>query len=442
MACTSCSTNRGNSVPLGCNDNGSCGTGGCNKLNVFDWLADMSLPQNQSAFPYAEVRFKNSRKEIYKIADGLKIAVGDAVAVEASPGHDLGVVSMTGELLKLQLKKLRMTEESIQKTVYRKAKPVDIEKWQKAVDRETSVMMRSRAIAVELKLNMKISDVEFQGDGNKAIFYYTADDRVDFREMIKIFAEEFKVRIEMKQIGYRQEASRLGGIGSCGRELCCSTWLRDFRTVNTGAARYQQLSLNPQKLTGQCGKLKCCLNYELDSYLDALKHIPNTGLHLEDQKGKAVHQKTDIFRKIIWYSYQGDFGNMFPLAAEDVANIIEMNKKGEKPLSLVNLSIKPEEEKKPDYENVVGQDSLTRFDRTKKKKNKNNKRRNEQRPVAVQTENAPNAAVAKPAVPQNNPNKRPPVPNPNQLRNNKPAVPNPNNQPKRPSNPRPDDKIN
>jgi cell fate regulator YaaT (PSP1 superfamily) len=349
---------------------------------------------------------------------------------------------MTGELLKLQLKKLRMTEESIQKTVYRKAKPVDIEKWQKAVDRETSVMMRSRAIAVELKLNMKISDVEFQGDGNKAIFYYTADDRVDFREMIKIFAEEFKVRIEMKQIGYRQEASRLGGIGSCGRELCCSTWLRDFRTVNTGAARYQQLSLNPQKLTGQCGKLKCCLNYELDSYLDALKHIPNTGLHLEDQKGKAVHQKTDIFRKIIWYSYQGDFGNMFPLAAEDVANIIEMNKKGEKPLSLVNLSIKPEEEKKPDYENVVGQDSLTRFDRTKKKKNKNNKRRNEQRPVAVQAENAPNAAVAKPAVPQNNPNKRPPVPNPNQLRNNKPAVPNPNNQPKRPSNPRPDDKIN
>lgn len=425
MACTSCSTGRGNSVPLGCNNNGSCGTGGCNKLNVFDWLADMALPNNQPAFPFAEVRFKNSRKEIFRVPDGLKVAVGDAVAVEASPGHDLGVVSMTGELLKLQLKKLRMTEDAVQKTVYRKAKPQDIEKWQKAVDREQTVMMRARAIAVELKLNMKISDVEFQGDGAKAIFYYTADDRVDFREMIKIFAEEFRVRIEMKQIGYRQEASRLGGIGSCGRELCCSTWLRDFRTVNTGAARYQQLSLNPQKLTGQCGKLKCCLNYELDSYMDALKSIPNTSIALEDKNGKAFHQKTDIFRKIIWYSYQSDPGNFFSLTAEDVKDVIEMNKRGEKPESLINLSVKPEVAPEPDYENVVGQDSLTRFDRSKKKKKKrDNRNRDKNRPVAAQqTESA-----SKPNV----------IPNPGSDKRPQ-QIPNPNKNPNRPANPRPDD---
>jgi len=211
--------------------------------------------------------------------------------------------------------------------------------------------------------------------------------------------------------------------------------------VGTGAARYQNLSINMLKLSGQCGKLKCCLNYELDSYLDALKHIPNTSLHLEDQKGKAVHQKTDIIRKIIWYSYQGDFGNMFPLAAEDAADIIEMNKKGEKPLSLINLSIKPEEEKKPDYENVVGQDSLTRFDRTKKKKSKNNKRRNDQRPQLAQNVATATVEETKPVVVQNNQNQKPPIPNPNQLKSNKPANPNPNNQPKRPSNPRPDDKI-
>jgi cell fate regulator YaaT (PSP1 superfamily) len=385
----------------------------------------MALPNNQPAFPYAEVRFKNSRKEIFRVPDSLKVAVGDAVAVEASPGHDLGVVSMTGELLKLQMKKLRMTEDAVQKTIYRKAKPQDIEKWQKAVDREQTVMMRARAIAVELKLKMKISDVEFQGDGSKAIFYYTAEDRVDFREMIKIFAEEFHVRIEMKQIGYRQEASRLGGIGSCGRELCCSTWLRDFRTVNTGAARYQQLSLNPQKLTGQCGKLKCCLNYELDSYMDALKSIPNTSIALEDKNGKAIHQKTDIFRKIIWYSYQNDPGNLFSLTAEDVMEVIEMNKRGEKPESLINLSLKPEKVPEPDYENVVGQDSLTRFDRTKKKKKKrDNRNRDKNRPVATQ----PTETAIQPiAIPNPENEKRPQ------------QIPNPNKNPNRPANPRPDD---
>jgi len=335
----------------------------------------MALPDGRKPFDVVEVRFKNSRKEFFRSGEEKNLVVGDAVAVDASPGHDIGMVSIAGELVRLQLKKLGVSLDSQLKTVYRKARPTDIERWEVAIEREQGTMMRARAIAVELKLNMKISDVEYQGDGTKAIFYYTADDRVDFRDLIRHLADEFKIRVEMKQIGARQESGRLGGIGSCGRELCCSTWLRDFRSVNTSAARYQQLSLNPQKLAGQCGKLKCCLNYELDSYLDALKDFPESNVKLETQRGITFHQKTDIFKRIMYYSYADDPGNFIPVPVERVKHIIELNKAGEKPEALLNIKDQVIVAKLPDYENVVGQDSLTRFDQSKRSKNKKKKKR-------------------------------------------------------------------
>ncbi|MGQ0827750.1 MAG: PSP1 domain-containing protein, partial [Bacteroidota bacterium] len=307
MGCSGCSSGRGcstasNGLPGGCKNNGSCGVGGCNKLNVFDWLANMELPNGQTAFDCVEIRFKNSRKDFYRNVNNLQLHVGDVVAVEASGGHDIGVISVSGELVRLQMKKRNVDPASEEiKKVYRKAKSTDIDKWKEAQSLEQATMYRARTFAVKLNLQMKISDVEYQGDRTKAIFYYTADERVDFRELIKVLADEFKVRIEMKQIGARQEASRLGGIGSCGRELCCSTWLTDFRSVSTSAARYQQLSLNPLKLAGQCGKLKCCLNYELDSYMDALKDFPEVNnVKLETDRGRAFHQKTDIFRRTMF----------------------------------------------------------------------------------------------------------------------------------------------
>ncbi|HEY6162080.1 MAG TPA: regulatory iron-sulfur-containing complex subunit RicT [Bacteroidia bacterium] len=384
MSCQGCTSGRGcdtvsNGTPKGCRNNGACGSGGCNKLNIFDWLANMELPQGQSIFDVVEVRFKNSRKEFFRNVNNLPLAQGEVIAVEGTPGHDIGIVSLTGELVKLQLKKKGIAFDSHEiRKVYRKARQPDIDKWKEAQGLETSAMYKARTIALNLKLQMKISDVEYQGDKTKAIFYYTADDRVDFRELIKKLAEEFRVRIEMKQIGARQEASRLGGIGSCGRELCCATWLTDFRSVNTSAARYQQLSLNPLKLAGQCGKLKCCLNYELDSYLDAIKDFPENNVKLETEKGRAFHQKTDIFKRMMWYSYEGEAENFIPVSVDRVKEIIEMNKQGKKPAELKDASIEVVEEKKPDYENVVGQDSLTRFDNQKRKKKKN-KNRNKNR---------------------------------------------------------------
>ncbi len=374
MGCGSCGT-----TPGGCKNNGSCGSGGCNKLNIFDWLSNMELPKGQSQFNIVEVRFKNGRKDFYIIKEpGMSLFTGDIVSVETSPGHDIGTVSMAGELVKLQLKKKSIDPNSSEiKKIYRKAKQNDIDKWEAARALENPTMYRARTIAVELKLNMKISDVEYQGDKTKAIFYYTADERVDFRELIKVLAEEFKVRIEMRQIGARQEASRLGGIGSCGRELCCSTWLTDFRSVSTSAARYQQLSLNPLKLAGQCGKLKCCLNYELDTYLDAIKDFPDSNVRLNTQKGNAFHQKTDIFKRLMWFSYPDNPGNFIPVPIDRVKEIIELNAKNEIPAELTNFKDVVIVEKKLDYENVVGQDSITRFDNAKKKKKSgNNKRRN------------------------------------------------------------------
>lgn len=416
MSCSSCSSGRGNNnangVPAGCNSNGSCGTGGsCNKLNVFDWLGNMSLPDGQESFDVVEIRFKNSRKDFYRNVNDLTLNVGDVVAVEASPGHDIGVVSITGELVKLQMRKRGVSADNLEiKKIYRKAKQQDIDKWREAQALEVDTMYKARTLALRLGLQMKISDVEYQGDKSKAVFYYTADGRVDFRELIKVLAEEFKVRIEMRQIGARQEAARLGAIGSCGRELCCSTWLSDFRTVSTSAARYQQLSLNPLKLAGQCGKLKCCLNYELDSYLDALKEFPEIdNKKLATEKGYAFHQKTDIFKRIIWWSYTSEPDVFIPLSIERTKEVLKMNAEGQKPADLLEPKQYKELQvvKQPDFENVVGQDSLTRFDNRKKGNNKpkhNNNRKPQQNQAAKpQGEKAANApqkpAQVKPAQP-------------------------------------------
>ncbi len=375
MGCEGCSSSKG------CGSNGSCSSGGCNKLNVFDWLSNMELPSGQEPFDGVEVRFKNTRKEFYRRPKDLQINIGDVIAVEAKSGYDIGVVSLTGELVKVQMRKKHTDPYSQIPKIYRKASQSDIDTWQEARKKEDPFKLKARQIAMGLNLKMKISDVEFQGDNTKAVFYYTADNRVDFRQLIKEFAREFRTRIEMRQIGLRQEAARLGGIGSCGRELCCSTWLTDFRSVSTRAARYQQLSLNPQKLAGQCGKLKCCLNYELDSYLDALKDFPKKEIKLETQKGKAVCQKIDIFKGILWYAYEGDWMNWHQLNTKQAKHIIESAKNGKIVASIEEYSSELEciEEQKKDFNNVVGQDSLTRFDKPKRKKNNNRRRRNKRR---------------------------------------------------------------
>jgi cell fate regulator YaaT (PSP1 superfamily) len=371
----------------GCRSNGTCGTGSCNKLNVFDWLTNMTLPVGQKAFDILEIRFKGTRKDFFLNKEGVELHVGDVVAVEAAPGHDVGVVSMTGELVKLQLKKKGLSETDPFKALYRKAKPNEVEKWIEVRDKEKSMLSRSREIIKALALEMKLSDVEFQGDGKKATFYYTADERVDFRELIKRLATEFHIRVEMKQIGLRQEAGRLGGIGSCGRELCCATWLTDFRGVTTASARYQNLALNPAKLAGQCGKLKCCLNYELDSYIDALKDIPDDSIALITERGKATHRKTDIFKRMMWYAYSDDVkevataieggveGNWIPMHVDRVKEIIELNKENKKPADLKDKYEQEEIVSSPDYGNVVGQDRIDRMDRKKKHKHKRKKNR-------------------------------------------------------------------
>lgn len=333
----------------------------CSKFDSFDWMKDIPGTIGVPVTDIVEVRFKNSRKDHYRMPPEMTLEVGDIVAVEASPGHDIGIVSMVGEMVRFQLRKRIVPSGADDlKKVYRKARLTDIEKWIMAVETETATMFRSRTIADSLGLQMKINDVEYQGDNTKAIFYYTADDRVDFRELIKLLAEEFKIRIEMRQIGARQEASRLGGIGSCGRELCCSTWMGDFKSVTTNAARVQQLSLNPQKLAGQCGKLKCCLNYEYETYVDALKDLPNTETRLKTKKGEAVHQKTDIFQKLMWYSYLSDMGNLMAIPVENVKHIQAENNKGNLPEKLEDFC--QITEKKSEFESGAGQDDLTRFD--------------------------------------------------------------------------------
>ncbi|MFA8435932.1 MAG: stage 0 sporulation family protein [Marinifilaceae bacterium] len=341
------------------------------KLDVHDWLSD--VPESALCPDIVEVKFKNTRKGFYANANNIRLNRGDVIAVEASPGHDIGIVTLTGDLVREQMRKQNLDPKSSElKKVYRKAKPVDVEKWHEAIALEHRTMIKARQISADLKLDMKIGDVEYQGDKTKAIFYYIADDRVDFRQLIKVLAEQFKIRVEMRQIGARQEAGRIGGIGPCGRELCCSTWITNFVSVTTNAARYQEISLNPQKLAGQCGKLKCCLNYELDCYIDAQKDFPSTNIPLETKDGIAYHQKTDIFKRVMWYSFDKFASvNLVQLSVDRVKEIIRLNKKGVKVDKLVNGENKMES-KVLDYENVVGQDSVNRFD---KKKPKSNKRR-------------------------------------------------------------------
>lgn len=372
MGCANC----GEGTPNGCKNNGACGSGGCNKLEVFDWLANVSLPSGQAPYDIVEVRFKNSRKEFFRNTKNIPLQAGDAIVVEGSPGLDVGVVSVVGELARIQVRKKAPGFKPMEaKKIKRIADQEDIDKWISARSLEKEVMYKSRTLAVNLGLQMKISDVEYQADLTKATFYYTAEGRVDFRQLIRDMADQFKIRIEMRQIGSRQEASRLGGIGSCGRELCCSTWLTDFRSVSTSAARYQQLSLNPQKLAGQCGKLKCCLNYELDMYLDAMKAFPKGDVRLKTDKGSAVHIKTDVFKQQMWYAYDGEGGSgLIPLSPDRVREILRLNKEGKKPADLRDF-VEDVEEKEPDYTNVVGQDSLHRFEHAFKKKKRKPKRK-------------------------------------------------------------------
>ena len=342
--------------------------GGCSKLESYDWLRevkDHDIPE------ILEVRFKNTRKSFYRNVNELRLKRGDIIAVEASPGHDIGIISLAGEIVEKQRQRTKYQGDKEElKKVYRKAKQVDIDKWREAIIKEEETMLRSRKMAADLGLNMKIGDVEYQGDATKAIFYYIADERVDFRELIKVLAESFRIRIEMRQIGARQEAGRIGGIGTCGRELCCSTFVSNFVSVSTHSARVQEVALNPQKLAGQCGKLKCCLNYELAGYEDARSHFPDTSTNLKTKQGEAYHLKTDVYRGIMWYaSGEGGGHALIPVPAERVSEIQAMNRQGKVPDELIEIII-PDRPENLEYTNGAGQGSLTRFEREKSKKKK------------------------------------------------------------------------
>ncbi len=367
-----------------------CQRNSTQKLSTFDWMCD--IPETQLDTDFVEVQFKNTRKGYFLNSTKIPLEKGDVVAVESSPGHDIGDVTLVGRLVLLQMKKYNVHPEKIEvRRVYRKAKETDLEKYQEAKAKEQGTMIKARQIAESLKLNMKIGDVEYQGDGNKAIFYYIADERVDFRQLIKVFAETFRVRIEMKQIGARQEAGRIGGIGPCGRELCCSGWMTNFNSVSTSAARYQDISLNPQKLAGQCAKLKCCMNYELDSYMDAIKNFPSKEIQLETIDNTYYHFKTDVFKGIISYSTSQNFGaNVVAITARRAKEVILLNKKGIKPDLLDDHADDEETPIAIDYENGVGQDSLTRFDTNKKRPNGKSNKRPNNRPQLAKSETPEN----------------------------------------------------
>ena len=388
----SCGTKSAN----GCSSVDTCGNS--YKLSVFDWLSDIS-PSGSKVSEYVEVRFKNDRKLYYKNVNNLPLHIGSIIAVESSPGHDIGVVSLAGELVKIQMKKKNFPEDHSLK-VYRLANQKDIETWQELRKKENNIKIDARKIAYGLNLEMKITDVEYQGDGSKITFYYTADSRVDFRQLIKEYAGTFRTKIDMKQIGFRQESAKVGGIGSCGRELCCSTWLTDFRSVNTNAARYQQLSINPQKLAGQCGKLKCCLNYELDSYLDVLKDFPSSSTVLQTEKGKAFCIKIDVFKKKMWFAYVENSMAWYDLDIFEVKKLISINKKGEKAPALEDLKVI---ENKMVTSDLIQENSVDRFEKKNRRPNKYNKDRNREKgPKQTddkgQNENRSNV----PSKPQNN----------------------------------------
>lgn len=402
MSCSSCGVST-DGVTAGCNNNGGCATGGCNKLNTFDWLSNMDIP-TQDMFDIVEVRFKNGRKEFYRNTNHLDIVTGEAIVVDVQGGHHLGHVSLMGELVRLQMKKKGVEDNDKIRQIYRKATIKDLEKFDQVRKRENPALYRTRNIILEQKLKMKLTDIEFQADNTKATFYYSADERVDFRELIKVLASEFKIRVEMRQISLRQEAGRLGGIGSCGRELCCSTWLTEFKSVSTSAARYQNLSLNPSKLSGQCGRLKCCLNYELETYMEALEDIPELK-YLKTKKGDVRLEKTDIFRKLMWFSYR-DENTWHPISTARAAEILEMNKNGESPESLtvneVELDIK-DTKINSDLERMDAR--FKKKDNRKKRQNKNRNQRNrgkqDQKPNQPQNKKKPNQQKQKPNQPQN-----------------------------------------
>lgn len=374
MGCAGCSINLKDGTPVGCRSNGNCGTGGCNRLNTYDWLATMDM-EDVEPFHVVEVSFKNgARKAFFYNQPYTRAVTGDMVMVETQAGADAGRITLSGELVRLQMRKKRVKEDSYFPKVIRKANERDLEKLQEVRDSEKQALIRARAIARTLNLNMKIGDIEFQADGRKATFFYTADGRVDFRELIRHFAKEFKVKIEMRQIGARQESARVGGIGPCGRELCCSTWLTTYRTVSTAAARYQNLAINQAKLSGQCGRLKCCLNYELDTYMEALSSFPEDAEKLRTKAGVAVVVKTDIFKGLMYYSYEQEAGRgrMYALDLDKVRAVREMNLRGEFPKELADLqafavAIEPDE---PDFEDVTGAIELPPDERRKRKKKK------------------------------------------------------------------------
>jgi cell fate regulator YaaT (PSP1 superfamily) len=360
--------NSNQKLARGCPSSGK--TGSCAKLDVYNWLHDVQNTINPDGI--VEVRFKNTRKDYYRNVNGLALKPGDMVAVEASPGHDIGMVSLVGDLVLKQMKRHKATfVDGELRKVYRIAKSVDLQKWEEALELEHITMLKARKIAEDLRLNMKIGDVEFQGDKTKAIFYYIADERVDFRQLIKNYADTFRIRIEMRQIGARQEAGRIGGIGPCGRELCCSSWISNFVSVTTNAARYQEISLNPQKLAGQCSKLKCCLNYELDCYIDAQKDFPPTNVQIETEKGNFNYLKADIFKGIFWYVPEGNQpGGMVGVSVDKVKEILKINRSGKRIAQLTGETVVLPESESTGYHNAVGQESLDRFDSTSKNRRK------------------------------------------------------------------------
>lgn len=403
MGCA-CGTAKNGKVS-GCKNNGACGTGGCNKMNVFDWLSNMEMP-GESKYDCVEVRFKNGRKDFFRNTERLHLTTGDAIVVEVPNGHHIGHVSLQGELVRLQMQKKNVANDGDIKKIYRIAHAKDLEKLEEVKKRELPTLYRTREIIRLTNLAMKLSDIEYQADNTKATFYYSADDRVDFRELIKMLATEFRIRVEMRQISLRQEAGRLGGIGVCGRELCCSTWLSDFKNVATSAARYQNLSLNPSKLSGQCGRLKCCLNYELETYMEALKDIPEIEAPLLTQKGEAVLQKTDIFRKIMWFGYKEET-NWYSISISRVNEILDWNKSGRKPATLEENQVEEKPVGGPLNSDLENLDKKFK-DKSKKKKKHHERHRRDNRSQG----NNPN-----------NPNNQNKGNNPNRNRPNNPNTP-------------------
>lgn len=456
MGCASCgsggcgSSAGNNGEPKGCRSNNGCSTGGCNKLNVYNWLSDLPFSAEQDSFKIVEVSFKNgSHKSFYRNTDNLDVHTGDTVVVEVpSGGYSIGRISLSGELVRLQMRKRRVKDNADIPRLLRRAGQADLERWKYAREQEYPSMLMARVISRQLGLNMKIGDVEYQGDGRKATFYYTADERVDFRELIRLFAKEFRVKIEMRQIGARQEASRVGGIGSCGRELCCSTWLTDFKSVSTVAARYQNLAINQAKLSGQCGRLKCCLNYELDTYIDALKEFPKNVEFLETEAGSARLVKTDIFKRKMWYAIKGS-NAIVPLNVKRVFEIQAMNREGVKPAGLMGMEAIAAAQKaaKVGFEDGVGEltlNTLEKTDKRKKDKERRKRRRKNRKPTTNSNTGSnvspTNTPTSKPK-PKTNPRpKGKPNPRSKQPTNSKKTTNQKNTNPKSKTNPRPNPK--